>query len=126
MAPAIGVAEWNQLKCEGDQPRGRWVRAHTLVLDSPCSLLHTDAGALTALAPSANALVCRDRTGHTLTMAGQNCVMFGGMTQASHRPLVLELPGPCGDLCMRTDVATADQNRARSRGQNCARSRRVT
>ena len=43
MAPAIGVAEWNQLQCEGDQPRGR--------------------------------------TGHTLTMAGQNCVMFGGMTQ---------------------------------------------
>ena len=25
MAPAIGVAEWNILQCEGYTPRGRWV-----------------------------------------------------------------------------------------------------
>jgi len=37
----------------------------------------------TKLTAQASFCLPRDRTGHTLTMAGQNCIMFGGMTQAS-------------------------------------------
>ena len=91
MAPAIGVAEWNELKCDGELPRGRYAESRNPVV-FPVMLVGTREDS-----PSGGI----SRNGHTLTMAGRSCIMFGGMTEVcqslTSRGVAISLSelGPC-------------------------------